>query len=334
MSYDIVGIGNAIVDIVNYKSFAFLEEHGLPHGSMQLVDEHTAEKLYELAGAATSCSGGSTANTMVGYGMLGGSAAFIGKVKQDQFGNIFKHDIDHIGVQFNSAMAEDGPSTARCIIFVTEEENQYGGPVHVERTMATYLGASTHITKADIDEELIASAKLLYFEGYLWDSPTAKEAVEYAMEIAKKYDTKIAFTLSDALCIQRHHAEFLHLVDNVADIVFCNEHEAEALFNEKSIRKILYRLTNACDMACVTRSSRGSYILHGDDIHTIDPVPVEDVYDVTGAGDMYAAGFLYGYLNGFSIDKAGKLGSLCASETIRYLGARPVSKLRGILEQV
>jgi len=332
--FDLVGIGNAIVDVLAYKDQKFLSEHGLTKGAMTLVDETEVKKLYHLMGTATECSGGSTANTLAGFAMLGGESAFIGKVKDDQLGEIFKKDMERIGVNFVTNMATSGTPTACCIIFVTEEEGKFGMGPKVERTMATYLGASISIGENDVNEEIIKAAKTLFFEGYLWDSPTARKAIQKAISIAKENDIKIAFTLSDPLCVGRHKEEFEKLVDNDIDILFANEHEIEALYSENDIRKVLYRVKGKCEIVAITRSEKGSYILSEGDIYTINPEKVRDVYDVTGAGDLYASGFLYGWLNGLGPEKSGKLGSHCAAEVIKYLGGRPVTKLSDLLKKL
>ena len=343
--YDIVGIGAAIVDILSYKDDEFLQEHNLIKGSMTLVDEKEIQHLYSLAGTSTECSGGSAANTLAGYGLLCHSneaearAAFIGKVNKGDLGHIFTRSLNKAGVHFitQPATEDDQESTARCLIMVTEEENPYGGRPRVERTMATYLGISGKITEDDIDEEVISQAKLLFFEGYSWDSDSARRAVQKAIRLAKEHDTKVAFSLSDPFCVERHHQDFLKLVEEDVNILFANEHEIEALYEEKDLRKILYRLSeqsneSSLELAAVTRSEKGSYILAEGNIYTIDPVIVEDVYDVTGAGDLYASGLLYGYLHGFDYEKCGKLGAMCASEVIKFLGGRPMSKLYKVLE--
>ncbi len=329
---DLLGIGNAIVDILAYKDVAFLEKLELVKGSMSLVDAEMAGEIYKLMGASTECSGGSCANTAAGYAMLGGSAAFVGKVKHDAFGRIFRSDIRKSGVQFESDAPEEGAPTAHCLVMVTEETNQQG-ITRVERTMVTHLGIAGQISDTDIDEAQIKAAKLLYFEGYLWDSPSAREAINVAMDMARAHGTEIAFSLSDPFCVQRHKADFLELLEKV-DIFFANEHEIEALMDEKDLRKILAKLSQKRVIAAITRSEKGSTILSNGEMHVIDPVKVETVFDVTGAGDLYASGFLYGYLNGMGLEKAGKLGSLCAAEVIQYLGGRPATRLSDLLEKL
>lgn len=332
--YDVVGIGNAIVDVLTYKDEPFLEQHGLAKGAMTLVDEQESLRLYNLMGAATECSGGSSANTLAGFALLGGKAAFIGKVKEDQLGRIFHDDMNRSGVFFNTPKAKSGDPTACCMIFVTEREGAFGTRPTVERTMATYLGASINVSEQDLDEHLIKDSKILYFEGYLWDSPSAKNAVQRAIKIAKENNTKVGFTLSDPLCVKRHREEFLKLIEDDIDIFFANEHEIEALYGDDDIRKILYKVNGKCEVAAITRSEKGSYILTDGEIHTVDAIRIDDVYDVTGAGDLYAAGFLYGYINHYEPEKSGKLGSLCATEVIKYLGGRPATKMPELLKKL
>lgn len=332
--YDLVALGNAIVDILTYKDEAFLHQHGLPKGSMQLIDETRSSQLYTLMGASTECSGGSAGNTLAGYCMLGGKGAFIGKVKADQFGTIFRKDLEHSGAYFAATPATSGEPTAKCLIFVTEEEQPFGVPPKIERTMATYLGISGKLNKEDINGALISQAKVLYFEGYLWDSPSAREAITYAISIAKEYKVKVAFTLSDPFCVDRHRADFLKLAENDIDILMSNEREACALYQEQDVRRVLHHMQGLCELAAVTRSEKGSVLLHQGEAHMIDPVRVEHVYDVTGAGDLYAAGLLYGYINGYPIRQCGQLAGLCAAEVIKYLGGRPVTKLSDLLAQL
>ena len=342
--YDILGIGNAIVDVLAYKDEAFLATNGLTKGGMTLVTLDEAEKVYREMGAATECSGGSAANTLAGFSMLGGNAAFIGKVKKDQLGDIFRHDITSSGVKFVSEAAVEGAPTAHCLIFVTKEESQFENVEKIERTMATYLGASVTISEDDIDEELIKQSKIIYFEGYLWDSPSAKKAIEKAVKIAKENGVKVAFTLSDALCVDRHRADFLAIIKEYVDILFANEHEIEALYQETDMRKILYKVSAPCgdggepqaniEIVAITRSEKGSYVISGGSIYNIDAEKVENVYDVTGAGDLYASGLLYGYVNDLGFEKSGKLASLCAAEVIKYIGARPATKLELMLEKL
>jgi len=285
--YDLVGIGSAIVDILSYKPEEFLEKNQLPVGSMTLIDLKQANSLYKQLGAATECSGGSCANSISAYALLGGNAAFIGKTKQDYLGKVFKEEIEKVGVDLITNSTQSGVSTSKCIILVTEEELS-NGKRRVERTMATYLDFDVTITPEDIDENVIKQAKLIFFEGYLFDGAQSKKAVEKAIDIAKRNNTKIAFTLSD-----------------------------------EDLRKIMHLLVDMNCTFCVTKGENGSMIFDGGSVYNIDPFKVEDVYDVTGAGDLYAAGVLFGLANNYSIPDSGKIGSYCAAEVIKDIGARP-----------
>lgn len=328
-SYDLVAIGNAIIDVLAQVDEQFLKQHGLEPGTMALIDGARAEQLYSAIEKPTQCSGGSAANTLAGYGMLGGSAAFFGKVADDDAGRLFTRDMADIGVHHPSRPAYD-MATARSMVFVTQDGDR------VERTMATYLGASVTLSGVDIDEDIIARTKVLFFEGYLWDSDTARPAIRRAIEVAHEAGVRVAFTLSDRLCVERHRADFLDLVHNHVDIFFCNEREIEALYEDADIRSVMRTLSQECSehrlgIAAVTRSELGSYILQRGQLHHVDADAVERVYDVTGAGDLYAAGFLYGCIQGWSSPECGHLGALCASEVIKYLGARPINGLKHLV---
>jgi sugar/nucleoside kinase (ribokinase family) len=334
--FDVVGIGNAIVDILAYTDDGFLQKHNLNKGSMTLVDEKTAKRLYADMGTATECSGGSVANSVTGLASLGAKSAFIGKIKHDQFGEIFRHDLTGQGVYYNTWPSEAGKATAQCLVFVTHEGASKVKGRNAERTMATFLGASTEMTKEDIDPEVIKGAKVTYIEGYLWDEKNAQDAVMEAIRIAHASGRKVAFSLSDPYCVGRHKEEFLKLIhEGHIDILFANEKEAIALSGEKDIRKILYWFTGKCDAVAVTRSDKGSYIVtRGGYIYAIEPERVDEVYDVTGAGDLYAAGVLYGYVKELGWEKAGRLGALCAAEVIKYLGGRPLTDLSKLVEKL
>lgn len=329
--YDVVGLGNAIVDILAYTEESFLDTHQLPKGGMTLIEADRAADLYKHMGAATECSGGSAANTLAGIASLGGKAAFIGKVAQDQMGKIFRHDMNAVGVDFTTPPLMGTVSTAQCLVFATHDKETK----HAERTMATYLGACKHISPIDIDESLIKESKITYLEGYLWDEPPAKRAIEKAIEIAHDAGKKVAFTLSDAFCVERHRAEFLNMINNKKiDILFANEREACALTEVKNFEQAIKKLQGKCEIIAVTRSEKGSVILTKNEAITVPAAPVSEVFDVTGAGDLYAAGFLYGYTHNMPLDKCGKLGSLSAAEIIKYLGARPMSKLSPLVEKL
>lgn len=332
--FDVVGIGNAIVDILAYTSDDFLQKNGLIKSAMALVDEKKATELYKKMGTATECSGGSAANTIAGIAALGGRTAFIGKTANDQLGDIFRHDMKTLKVNFTTKPLENGPSTATCLVLVTNEEKMQGARevMKAERTMATFLGAAREITIADIDAEIIKNSQITYLEGYLWDAEPAKTAIAKAMEIASANGRKVAFSLSDAFCVERHRAAFMDLLENHIDILFANESEIKSLFREKDLRMVLPVLKGICEIAVVTRSDKGSIIITKDEIHNIEAVKVTEVYDVTGAGDLYASGFLYSLVNGFDLPKCGKLASLASAEVIKYLGGRPLTKLTELLK--
>ncbi len=316
--FDVAGIGNAIVDVLAHAGDIFLEDNGLNKGAMTLVDAARAAELYEAMGPAMEISGGSAANTLVALASLGGHGAFIGKVRNDQLGGIFRHDIQAAGVAFDTPAASSGPPTARCLIFVTPD---------AQRTMQTYLGACVDLSPGDIDEKMVAAAKVTYLEGYLWDPPQAKQAFLKAAEIAHKAGRKVALSLSDPFCVERHRKEFRDLVAKHVDILFANEHEIQSLFETESFDDVFQHIRGMCDVAALTRSERGSVIVSGEEVHIIDAMPMGDVVDSTGAGDAYAGGFLYGLTRGFDLAHCGHLASLAAGEVISHFGARPESSL-------
>ncbi len=320
--FDVVGIGNAIVDVLAQTDDAFLSTYGLAKGAMTLIGEERAEQLYALMAPAVEISGGSAANTIAGVASLGGRAAYIGKVRDDQLGAVFRHDIRAAGVAFDTAPAADGPSTARCLILVTPD---------AQRTMQTYLGASVELSPHDVPPELIASARITYLEGYLWDRPGAKAAFLRAAELAHAAGRKIALTLSDPFCVERHRAEFRDLVEGHVDVLFANEHEVVSLHQVAGFDQALQCVRHHCEVAALTRSARGSLIVAGDEVHVIDAEPVGRVVDTTGAGDLYAAGFLYGLTRGLDLAACGRIGSICAAEVISHVGARPQVSLAGLV---
>jgi sugar/nucleoside kinase (ribokinase family) len=317
--YDVVGIGNAIVDIIGRCDDAFLSKHDLQKGFMRLLDEREADALYGAMGPGIERSGGSAANTIAGVASFGGRAAFIGRVAEDQFGTIFAHDIRSIGVAYDTPPATSGAPTARCLIFVTPDG---------ERTMNTFLGASTELGSGEVDANLIASARVTYLEGYLFDKPEAKQAFTTAAALAAKAGRKTALTLSDAFCVDRHRADFLKLVRDGIDILFANEKEITALFEVNSFDEAVTAVRGACEIAVLTRSEQGSVIVTPKATIDIRPDRVAKVVDVTGAGDLYAAGFLYGLTHSLSLADCGRLGSLAAAEVIGHIGARPERPLK------
>jgi fructokinase len=321
-TFDVVGIGNAIVDVLVQADDDLLDNFELTKGTMALVDEHRAETLYAQVGPGLETSGGSAANTLAGVAQLGGRAGFIGRVRNDQLGGIFAHDIRSVGARFETPAATEGPSTARCLILVTPD---------AQRTMCTYLGASVGLDPADLDLEMVAQAKLLYLEGYLWDSDEAKAAFIAAAEVARAHGGEVALSLSDAFCVERHRDSFQELVDGHVDILFANEMEITALYKANSFEEAADQVRGRCKVAALTRSELGSVILNGADSHAIAPFQLGPLVDTTGAGDLYAAGFLHAYTQGQELDACGRLGSLCAGQVVTQLGPRPQGCLKELV---
>jgi sugar/nucleoside kinase (ribokinase family) len=318
-SVDVVGIGNALVDVLSNESDAFIADHGLVKGAMALVDADRAHAIYDAMGPGTEISGGSAANTMVGIGSLGGQAAFVGRVRDDQLGTVFAHDIRASGVVFETAPAAEGAPTGRCLIVVTPD---------AERTLNTFLGAASEIGPEDVGADLVASAQVTYLEGYLFDQPLAKQAFRHAAELAHESGRRVALTLSDGFCVDRHRDDFHALVERQVDILFANETEICALYEVGSFDDALQQVMHHCEVAALTRSAKGSVVVSGDDVHVLDAHPVDGaVVDTTGAGDQYAAGFLYGFTHGYELGTCGRLGGLAAAEVISHLGARPERSL-------
>lgn len=322
--FDVVGLGNAIVDVLAKVDDSFLQKHELVKGSMALVDEEAAEALYDDMPPAIEASGGSAANTLAGLASFGASAAFIGKVKDDHLGEIFSHDIKAIGVHYETQPATSGANTARCLISVTPD---------AERTMSTYLGATRGITVEDIEEGLIKDSKVLYLEGYLWDEQNAKNAMRKAVELAGQYETKVSLSLSDPFCVERHRAEFLELIERGVDILFANEDEIKSLFEENDFDKAISRLKGIVDIAAITRGANGSVVIGKQGTINIAAGQGIKVVDTTGAGDLYASGFLYGYTTEQSLEECGRLATIAASEVISHMGARPEASLASLAKK-
>lgn len=319
---DVTGIGNAIVDVLTQADDAFISNEGLHKGGMALIDAARAEALYAKMGSGLEVSGGSAANTMAGIASLGGKGAFIGKVADDQLGEVFRHDIQAVGTTFDTAALSGGAPTARCLILVTPD---------AQRTMSTFLGACQDLGPDDIDEAVIRKSKVTYLEGYLWDPPKAKEAFLKAAEIAHAAGNKVALSLSDAFCVDRHRASFLELIDGHVDIVFANETEITSLFEVNSFDEAAKAIAGKVEVAALTKGEEGSVVLAGGETVAIPAAPIDKLVDTTGAGDLYAGGFLYGYCRGLSSYDCGRIGSLAAGEVISHFGARPEVSLKSLL---
>lgn len=318
-SLDVVGIGNAIVDVLVQTDDGFLQTHGLQKGGMALIDEPQAERLYKASGPGLETSGGSVANTMVGIAQLGGKAGFIGRVRNDQLGEIFSHDIRAVGARFDTPAATSGATTARCLIYVTPD---------AERTMCTFLGASTQLEPEDLDLSMVREAKVLYLEGYLWDSPAAKRAFIAAAEACRDSGGQVALSLSDGFCVDRHRESFLDLVNGHVDVLFANDVEIMSLYETDDFDTAVQQVSGCCRVAALTRGAKGSVVLSGDQRWDIGIVSLGDLLDTTGAGDLYAGGFLHGYTQGESLERCGQLGALCAGQIVTQLGARPQVSLK------
>ncbi len=316
--YDVAGMGNAIVDVIAGVDDRFLLDHAIAKNVMTLIDEYRAAELYEKLPSPRQIAGGSAANTMAALASLGGNGLFIGKVKHDRLGHSFAESMKDSRIDFDTAMAKDGPSTACCLIAVTPDGH---------RSMNTYLGASRELSPADIDDKKIAASRVLYIEGYLWDAPQAKAAIAKAMKAAKHAGTKIAFTLSDPFCVGRYREEFMTLLRNDLDILFANEEEAKALFEVEDFDRVFQALRPWPGIAALTRSEKGCVVVKDQDVHVLDAVPTK-VVDTTGAGDAFAAGFLFGLTHAKHLADCGRLGALAASEAISHYGARPETSLK------
>lgn len=316
--YDVVGIGNAIVDVLAHAEDAQLADLGLAKGVMTLVDAAEAERIYAAMGPGIECSGGSAANTMAGLASLGSRAAYVGKVRDDQLGQVFRHDIRAAGVAFDSPAATSGSPTARCLILVTPD---------AQRTMQTYLGACVELGPDDIDPGVIAAAGVTYLEGYLWDQPRAKEAFLKAARVAHEAGRKVSLSLSDPFCVDRHRDSFLDLVSNHVDILFANEAEIMSLYRAGSFDQALRAVRGHCEVAALTRSEKGSVVVTGDEVTVIGAERIDMLVDTTGAGDLYAAGFLHGLTHGADPAMCARLGGICAAEVIIHYGARPEEPL-------
>ncbi len=320
--YDVIGIGNAIVDVLSHADDAFLAANGIEKGGMTLIDSERAEALYSRMGRGTEISGGSAANTMAGVASLGGRAAYVGKVRDDQLGRVFAHDIRAAGVRFATPPATSGAPTARCLILVTPD---------AQRSMNTFLGACIDLGPEDVIESEIAAAKVTYLEGYLWDPPRAKEAFLKAAAIAHKAGRQVSLSLSDAFCVNRYRKEFLDLVTGHVDILFANEVEILALFETSSFEAAAAAVRATGTLAVLTRGAAGASVVTRNGIITVPAAPVAQVVDTTGAGDLFAAGFLYGHTNGYSLEESARIGATASAEIISHVGARPEVVLAGLV---
>ncbi len=324
--YDVLAIGNAIVDVLTAHPDSFLEAHAIPKGSMRLISAEEATALYGKMGPGREVSGGSAANTSAGIAALGGSAAFVGRVSNDQLGRVFAHDIRAAGVDFRTPPAEGGPPTGQCLIIVSPD---------AQRTMSTYLGSCQEVDEADVDADMVRAAQVTYFEGYLWDPPAPIRAIRKAKAIAHDAGRKVALTLSDVFCVEGHRAEFLDMMRaKLVDIVFANENEAKSLFETDSVEKAIEGLSALVPLAVVTRSEKGAIVVNGAARAEVPVTPAARVLDTTGAGDLFAAGFLTGYTQGRDLKDSAVMGTIAAAEVIEHYGARPEADLKARVKAV
>lgn len=320
--YDVVGIGNALVDVISHADDGFIARHELAKGSMTLVDTDRALYLYRALGTAIEMSGGSAANTVTGVASFGGRAAYIGKVSDDELGRVFGHDMRAVGVQFRPGAPVNDTPTGRCIIVVTPD---------AERTMNTYLGVSSLLCPPDIDLATVAAGKVLYMEGYLFDRPHAKDAFRLAAATAHEHNRQVSLTLSDSFCVDRHRDDFRSLVADEVDILFGNSDELMSLYQVDTFEEAVRAVQQDCDLAVITVGPKGCYIVQRDAVLTAPAEDVKEVLDTTGAGDLFAAGFLFGYTRDYPLDHCAKLGAIAAAEVISHVGPRPLVELKSLL---
>ena len=325
LRYDVVGVGNALVDVISHADDHFIDRHDLVKGSMTLVDTGRALQIYQALGGAMEMSGGSAANTMTGIASFGGRAAYIGKVGTDDLGLVFGHDLRAVGVQFRPGRSDGETPTGRCIIVVTPD---------AERTMNTYLGVSSLLCITDIDDETVAAGAVLYMEGYLFDRDEAKAAFRHAAQVAHAHGRLVSLTLSDSFCVDRHRDDFLALVADEVDILFGNEHELVALYQVDSLGEAIAQVQAPCQLAVVTVGAEGCIIVTPDGIVREPAEPVAAVLDTTGAGDLFAAGFLYGFTRQLPLSSCAQLGSIAAAEVISHVGPRPLVPLKSLLPSI
>ncbi len=320
---DVTAVGNALVDVIARAEDAFLASQNIIKASYDMIDENQAHALYGIMGPGQEVSGGSAANTVACIASLGGTSGFIGRVRNDQLGDVFAHDIRAQGVEFTTEAATAGPSTGRCMVLVSPDG---------ERSMRTYLGIAPEITAADIDGTLIARSQVFYIEGYLWNAPETKQSLVMGIQVAHRTGNRAALTLSDTFCVNMYRDEFNELIDNHIDILFANEHEIMALTQASSFDAAVAAMRGRCEIMALTRSEKGAVILAGDDSFSAAAEPVEKVIDATGAGDAYAAGFLAGLTQGRALDICGRMGAIAAAEVISHIGARPLVELAGLVK--
>jgi len=309
----LLGISNAVVDILAHVDDLFLEGIGAPRGSMTLIDEQRAHEIYAQMGPATEMSGGSVANTVAGFANLGSAAAYIGRVRDDQLGEIFVHDMRSLGVDVRTQPAKDGSPTARCHVLISSDG---------QRTMQTYLGACTELSVSDITAQSVGNPKVILLEGYVWDIPEGPALAQRAIEIAREHGSAVALSLSDSYCVERHQESFLAAVRDGVDIVFADEDEIIALLKKNSFDEVPAALTDFSNLFVLTRSEQGSVIVHNEVTHVQEAIPVAKVVDTTGAGDAYTAAFLFGWTDGCPLAECARLGTWCATQIIQQVGAR------------
>ena len=323
--FDVLTVGNAIVDIIARADDDFLVRENIIKASMNLIDADRAEHLYAAMGPAIEASGGSAGNTVAGLASFGGNAAYFGKVADDHLGKIFTHDIRAIGVNYGTAPLAGPPPTARSMIFVTPDG---------ERSMNTYLGACVELGPEDVDADIAAASNVTYFEGYLWDPPRAKDAFRFAAEIAHANGQQVSITLSDPFCVDRYRGEFLELMRNgTVDIIFANEAELKSLYATADMATALSMIKEDVSLAAVTRSEHGSIVVSGEELVEVPAHPIDVLEDTTGAGDLYAAGFLFGLARDRSLVDCARIGGLAAAEVIQHIGPRPQVELKDLLAQ-
>ena len=324
-NHDVIAVGNALVDVLSNETVELLGLLDLDKGTMTMVDRDLSDSIYAALSPGVESSGGSAANTVAGVASFGGRAAFVGRVGDDQFGQVFAHDLAALGIAFDGARAKaDGP-TGRCLVIVTPD---------ADRTLCTYLGVASELSPDDLPVDLIDDARFTYLEGYLWDQPTAKDAFRAAAARAHQAGRKVALSLSDPFCVDRHRVDFLDLISGNVDLLFANDDELRSLYEVDDFDTAIQKVRNHCEIAAVTRGAQGSVIVTGDDLHEVAAHPVDAVVDTTGAGDLYAAGFLFALARGYDPITAGKLGGLAASEVISHMGARPEVSLADLAASV